>query len=88
MPVDFDPEKAAANDAKHGVSFAEAESVLFDPMGLTREDDAAEREARFVTLGLGALGRILVVVWTERGDDYRLISARVATSTERTRYEG
>ena len=88
MPVDFDPEKAAANEAKHGVTFAEAEPVLFDPMGLTREDDTAEGEARFVTVGLGALGRVLVVVWTERADDFRLISARVATPTERRRYEG
>jgi hypothetical protein len=87
MPVDFDPEKAAANEAKHGVTFAEAEPVLFDPMGLTREDDDAEGEARFVTLGVGALGRVLVVVWTERGDDYWLVSARVATPTERRKYE-
>lgn len=88
MPIDFDPEKAAANEAKHGVTFAEAEPVLFDPMGLTREDDDAEGEARFVTVGLGALGRVLVVVWTERGGDYRLISARVAIPTERRKYEG
>ena len=88
MPIDFDPDKAAANEAKHGVTFAEAEPVLFDPMGLTREDDDAEGEARFVTLGLGGLGRVLVVVWTERGDDYRLLSARVATPTERRKYEG
>ena len=88
MPVEFDPEKAAANEARHGVTFAEAESVLSDPMGLTDEDDDAEDEARFVTVGLGALGRVLVVVWTERNDDYRLISARVATATERRRYEG
>jgi uncharacterized protein len=88
MPIDFDPEKAAANEAKHGVTFAEAEPVLFDPMGLTREDDDAEGEARFVTVGVGALGRVLVVVWTERGGDYRLISARVATPTERRKYEG
>ena len=88
MPIDFDPDKAAANEAKHGVTFAEAEPVLFDPMGLTREDDDAEGEARFVTLGLGGLGRVLVVVWTERGDDHRLLSARVATPTERRKYEG
>jgi uncharacterized protein len=88
MPIDFDPEKAAANEAKHGVTFAEAEPVLFDLMGLTREDDDAEGEARFVTVGVGALGRVLVVVWTERGGDYRLISARVATPTERRKYEG
>jgi uncharacterized DUF497 family protein len=88
MSSDFAPKKAAENDAKHGVSFAEVEAVLYDPVGLTREDEEADGEARFVTIGLGALGRIPVLVWTERSDDYRLISARVATSTERNRYEG
>lgn len=88
VPIDFDPRKAAANEAKHRVTFEEAEPVLFDAMGLTREDEDAEGEPRFVTVGSGAFGRVLVVVWTERGDDYRIISARVATALERQKYEG
>jgi CRISPR-associated endonuclease/helicase Cas3 len=85
--IEFDPAKAAANRLKHGVSFADAESVFYDPLALTRPDDSAEDEERFVTLGMGALGRILVVVWTERGGCIRMISAREATRNERRSYE-
>lgn len=87
MDVEFDPTKAAANLKKHGVSFAEAESVLYDPMALTVEDGNAEGEARFVSVGMGALGRVLTVVWTMRGEFARLISAREATTKERRAYE-
>lgn len=87
MNVEFDPKKAASNFKKHGVSFAEAEPVLYDTMALTREDDIAESEARFVSVGMGALGRLLTVVWTLRGETTRLISAREATKNERRAYE-
>lgn len=87
MEVRFDSAKAEANLKKHGISFAEAETVLFDPMALTREDDDAEGEARFVTVGLGALGRVLTLVWTQRENHIRLISARQATRNERKAYE-
>lgn len=88
MTIEFDPGKAAANRKKHGVSFAEADAVLNDPLALTRENGDAEQEARFVTVGLGAAGRVLVVVWTQRGDVIRLISVREATRNERRVYEG
>jgi uncharacterized DUF497 family protein len=45
-------------------------------------------EDRFVAIGMDALGRILVVVFTWRGDDIRIISARKATPNERRQYEG
>lgn len=64
VSFEFDPKKAAANLRKHGVSFAEAEPALHDPMALTREDADAVAERRFLTLGTGALGRILMVCWT------------------------
>lgn len=66
MRITFDPTKAAANVRKHGVSFSDAEAVLFDPMTLTREDPDAEGEERFVFIGMGATGRIIVVVWCTR----------------------
>ena len=88
MPVDQDPVKAAANLKKHGVSFADAEGVLFDPIALTIEDLGAVEEPRFVTIGLGSGGEVLVVVYTFRGDEPRLISARRATRKERKIYEG
>jgi len=50
-------------------------------------DDSSDREERLVTLGLDAFGRLLVVVYTWRGERVRLISARKATARERRRYE-
>ena len=87
MNFEFDPAKARANFQKHGVSFAEVESVFYDDFALTREDDHALGEARFVTVGADALGRVVTVCWTQRGNNIRLISARPATSTERKSYE-
>ena len=87
MPSRFDPRKNAANIAKHGVSLADAEPALNDPMALTVEDEDSEGELRFVTLGVDFFGRVLYVVWTQRGEDVRLISARKADKSERERYE-
>jgi len=83
-----DAAKAASNLRKHGVSFADAEGVLQDPLGVTVEDPDAEGEQRFVSIGLGSAGELLVVVWTERDDECRVISARRATRKERRQYEG
>jgi uncharacterized DUF497 family protein len=88
MGSSFDPEKDAANIAKHGLSLAEGDGVLHDPLGLTVEDDASEGEQRWVTVGINAGGEVLVVVWTERDDGERLISVRRATAKERKDYEG
>ena len=87
MPLQYDPAKAAANLRKHGVSFTDAEGVLSDPLALTVEDPDAVGEDRFVTIGLGGAGEVLVVVYTERGGDFRLISARRPTPQERKHYE-
>ncbi len=87
MPLEHDPVKAAANLKKHGVSFADAEGVLYDPLALSIEDIDAVEERRFVTIGLGSAGEALVVVYTERDGEYRLISARRATKKERRNYE-
>jgi len=87
MSFEYDPAKAAANLKKHGVSFADAEGVLSDPLAVTIEDITAIGEARFVTVGLGSAGEILVVVYTEREGRFRPISARRATPRERRNYE-
>ena len=87
MRVSWDPEKARQNLAKHGVRLSDAEPVLFDQHAVTIEDPIAEGEQRHVTLGVDALGRVLVVVFTYRGDDIRMISARRASSRERRHYE-
>lgn len=88
MDIEFDPEKAAANPFSHnGVTFEEAKVVLLDPYALTHEDSDSEVEQRLITLGMGAKNRILVVVWTLRGDTIRLISAWKANQPQRRRYE-
>lgn len=60
MQIIWDPEKTKENRSKHGVAFPDAEPALFDPHAITREDEYAEGEQRFVTVGLDALGRALV----------------------------
>ena len=87
MDIVWDPAKARINMKQHGIRFSDAEMVLFDPNALTREDLDVENEQRFVTIGVDAIGRVLVVVYTYRGEDIRLISARFATKQERERYE-
>ena len=82
MDIEFDPDKAAANLRKHRVSFAHAEQALRDPVAVTVEDPDAEGESRFVTLGMDALGRTLVVVHTPREEQTRIISARKASKLE------
>ena len=84
--MQWDSEKAAANLRKHSVDFADAATVLNDELGLTVPEGHAD-EDRFVTVGLDALGRILVVAYMWRGDEIRLISARKATRSERRQYE-
>jgi uncharacterized protein len=88
MGPKFDPAKNAANIAKHGLSLAEGDGVLMDPLAITIEDESAEGEERFVTIGTNSLGAVMVVVWTERDDGERLISVRRAEPKERRQYEG
>jgi uncharacterized protein len=79
--------KAESNFRKHKIRFSDAESVLFDPMALTVEDQIIDREKRFLSVGSDVMGRLLVVVYAYHGDTIRLISARKATSKERKYYE-
>ena len=80
--------KAAANLANHGVSFEEARTVFGDPLGRIVDDDRhSEDEQRFVLLGHSEKQRLLAVMFTERGEAIRLISARGATRRERREYE-
>ena len=93
MRFQYDPGKAAANVEKHGVWFADAEGVfndplINDPLMLTMEDPDGRGERWYIAIGLGNLGEPLVVVYSERAEEYRLISARRATRKERKAYEG
>lgn len=88
MVFTWDPNKAAENVRKHGVGFREAATVLEDPLSTTFPDqEHSEAEPRFLTIGMSALDRLLVVAQTEEHDTIRIISARRATRRERNFYE-
>lgn len=87
MKFDWDESKRAANLSSHRIDFADAVGALLDPHGITREDPDAQGEARFVTLGRGFNGAVLLVVWTERDiETIRIISARRASPGEARNY--
>ncbi|MBE0621117.1 MAG: BrnT family toxin [Burkholderiales bacterium] len=87
MATEFDPKKDAANLKKHGVSLSEGDGVLNDPLALTLEDDSAQGEQRFITIGMNVFGSLMVVVHTHRGEHIRIISVRKADPKERRAYE-
>ena len=89
MGFEWDEEsKAGINFRKHGVRIPEAIPVFDDPYAITIVDDESDpTEQRFITLGLGAAGRLLVVAYTWRGENIRIMSARPAENREREEYE-
>ena len=88
MEFEWDDVKAEANERKHGVSFAEAMTVLADSLALTGFDpDHSDDEDRYITMGFSAAGRLLLVSHTDRGGKVRIISARKASRRERRDYE-
>ncbi len=88
MGCEWDDDKAEANERKHGVTFAEAATAFDDPLSLTGYDpDHSDDEDRFITMGQSAEGRLLIVSHTDRGENVRIISARVASRAERKDYE-
>ncbi len=88
MAYEWDATKARLNARKHGVRFEETRAVFDDPYAVTVADaDGDSGHERFVGLGIGALGRVLAVVYSYRGDAIRIISARLATPRERSVYE-
>ena len=86
MTYQWDNDKATANLRKHGIDFADAVSVFSDDLAITIPDERFDEE-RFITVGMDAFSRVLVVVYTWRGNEIRLISARKATRPERKQYE-
>lgn len=86
MQFEWDPDKRERNLRKHGIDFADTESVLDDPMAITVMDEESGEE-RFVSIGADTLGRILVLVHTVRRHRARVISARHATAHERRTYQ-
>jgi hypothetical protein len=88
LSFEWHGQKAAANSAKHKVTFEDASTVFGDPLGRITDDPRhSEGEERFVLLGQSDRHRLLVVLFTERGEAIYLISARKATRRERREYE-
>lgn len=90
MRFEWDPNKAAANLRKHGVSFEEAATIVGDPLSITVPDpDHSRQEDRYLTVGMSDRGRLVIVSHTEMdgGDVVRIISARQLTRQEREEYE-
>ena len=83
---EWDPNKDRLNQQKHGIAFADTFAVFEDPDALTREDEEHDEE-RYVTMGIDCFGRILVVAYTWRDDNIRVISARKANKSEVRQYE-
>ena len=86
MRFEWDRTKAKANQLRHGIDFADAATTFDDPHAVTIDDPDATGEPRFVTIAMDANRRILVTVYTYRGDTIRLISSRKASAGERGRY--
>ncbi len=88
LVFEWDESKAALNGRKHGVTFEEASTVFADPLSVTIYDPVhSDDEDRYIVLGESQRRRLLVVVFTDRGDRIRIISARVASRRERKDYE-
>ena len=88
MRFEWDDNKAESNIFKHGITFEEAVTAFADPYLLFTEDSKhSEREVREWAIGESENGSILVVVFTMRDEQIRIISARKATKRERKRYE-
>ncbi len=88
LNFEWDEDKAKANLKKHRVSFDEATTVFLDPFSLTILDPCHSlEEQRYIDIGSSDKGHVLVVIYTERGSNIRIISCRKATSSERKLYE-
>lgn len=85
---DWDDAKAAANLKKHLVSFEEAMSVFDDPLARIHDDpDHSVGERREIITGYSSSGQLLLVCFTERGDEIRIINARKPDKAERRHHE-
>jgi len=88
LTFEWDEDKSKRNVRKHGVPFEEAKTVFNDPFAITTNDpDHWAGEERYLDIGLSSKGRVLVVWYTERKENIRIIGCRKATRSERKIYE-
>lgn len=90
IEFEWDQAKSRSNKRKHGVSFEEAQSVFYDDFAIQIDDEPEDGEERFLLLGMSSLQRILLICHCERseGEIIRIISARKATASEKSNYNG
>jgi uncharacterized protein len=88
MRFEWDEKKADENLKKHSVGFDEAKTVFNDPFSITIYDpEHSVDEYRYIDIGLSSKGRLIVVSYSERGKNIRIISSRKATRKETRDYE-
>lgn len=88
MKFEWDQSKAASNLKKHGVSFEEAKTVFDNPLAVIFDDEAhSVDEQREIIIGHSRQNRLLLIAFTERSGNVRIISARLSTRNERKDYE-
>ena len=88
MEFEYDAAKAALNFKKHGLTFEEASTIFGDPMAYTFADpDHSVGEESWLVLGMSHSARLFAVIYTHRGEKYRIVRARLATKRERKIYE-
>jgi len=88
LEFEWDDRKAASNIRKHGVSFVEAATAFLDEHAELIDDvDHSDEEDRIILLGMSRRIRVLLVIHVNRGNRFRIVSARLADSDERRNYE-
>jgi len=88
LTFEWDQNKSDENERKHGITFEEAKTVFNDPFAITINDpDHSDDEYRDIDIGFSSKGRVLIVWYTERNQNIRIIGCRKATRYERKTYE-
>lgn len=87
VEFEWDTDKAQSNRQKHGIAFEEATEVFFDPFYQTGDATVDATEEREFIIGYTFSQRLLLAVYTERGERTRIISARPATRAEKELYD-
>ena len=87
MAIEFDPDKSAENFRKHRIAFSEVEPAFYDDHAQTIEDPDSQGEQRLMMLAMNGQNRLLVICFTERGENIRVISARKASPAEAKTYD-
>ena len=88
LTFEWDQNKSEKNERKHGIKFEEAKTVFNDPFAITIDDpDHSYGEHHYIDIGFSSKGDVLVVWYTERNDNIRIIGCRKATRSERKKYE-